>query len=104
MEIVLNSTLAGGVIMGAAADLINYPYHAMIAGWAIGVFSAVGYVYITPYLKKKIMLHDTCGVFNLHGVPGLMGGFVSAITCSRMAEDNFGKRYADYFPAGRTTA
>lgn len=103
MEIVLNSTLAGGVIMGAAADLINLPYHAMIAGWAIGAYSALGYAYVSPFLKKHIGLHDTCGVFNLHGIPGVMGGFVSAIATARPSITEFGERYGDYLPTGRST-
>ncbi len=82
MEIVLNATLAGGVVMGASADLIDKPYHSMIAGFVIGAVSALGYAYSNAFLKEKIGLHDTCGVFYLHGIPGLVGGFLSAICSS----------------------
>ena len=36
-----------------------------------------------------INLHDTCGVHNLHGMPGVIGGLVSAIVASR-GQINFG--------------
>jgi ammonium transporter Rh len=86
IEIILNSTLAGGVVMGAAADLIHYPFCAMIAGYCAGSISAIGYLYIGPFLKRKINLHDTCGVLNLHGIPGILGAFVAVIASNRWAK------------------
>jgi ammonium transporter Rh len=88
MEVVLNATLAGGVAMGAAADLIDFPFCSMIVGFVSGSVSALGFLYHGPYLKKTINLHDTCGVLNLHGIPGLIGGFVSAISAG-FAGNNF---------------
>jgi len=34
---------------------------------------------LTPKLLKCIGLYDTCGIHNLHGIPGLLGGIWSAI-------------------------
>lgn len=44
MEVLLNSTLAGGVMMGAAADMITVPGFAMLSGAIAGVVSALGYL------------------------------------------------------------
>jgi ammonium transporter Rh len=102
MEIVLNSTLAGGVAIGASADLINYPFGSMLVGFVVGIISALGYIYLQPWLKIKINLHDTCGVHNLHGMPGIIGGFVSAIAAG-FSGRNFGTGSAAYdhqFPEG----
>lgn len=88
MEVVLNSTLAGGVAIGAAADLINRPFGSMLVGFVTGSVSALGFIYYGPWLKKKINLHDTCGVHSLHGIPGIIGGFVSAIAAG-MSAHNF---------------
>ena len=100
MEIVLNASLAGGVAVGSACDIIVKPFGAMLAGFVTGVISSLGFAYLSKYLQKKINLHDTCGVLNLHGMPGLIGGFVSAIVASR-GEGNFGSQYSTYFKFGR---
>lgn len=34
---------------------------------------------LTPALESHIGLRDTCGVHNLHGMPGLLGGIVAAV-------------------------
>ena len=85
IEILLNATLAGGVVMGAPCDMINYPFCAMCVGFAVGLVSSFGFAVIGPFLKRKINLHDTCGVHNLHAMPGLLGGLIAAIAASKQA-------------------
>jgi len=75
-----NATLAGGVAVGSSADLVIDPAGALIIGFLGGTLSVVGYVFIQPFLEKKIGLHDTCGVHNLHGMPGVLGGLGGVIT------------------------
>lgn len=79
MEIVLNATLAGGVAVGSASDLVVTASIAMVIGGVAGILSACGYIYLTPALRKSAGLYDTCGVLNLHGLPGILGGIVGAI-------------------------
>jgi ammonium transporter Rh len=88
MEVLINATLAGGVVMGAACDLISNPGFAMIAGALAGAISALGFLKLNKVCKEKLMLHDTCGVLFLHGIPGTLGGFVSVI-CAAVALYNF---------------
>jgi len=100
MEIVLNASLAGGVAIGSACDIIVMPFGAMLAGFVTGIISSLGFAYLSKFLQRKISLHDTCGVLNLHGMPGLIGGIVSAIVASR-GEGNFGDQYSRIFKQGR---
>lgn len=79
MEIILNATLAGGVMMGAACDLITLPGFAMLAGAIAGAISAIGFLFLNKYCQEKLKLHDTCGVQWLHGVPGTLGAITSVI-------------------------
>lgn len=104
MEIVLNSSIAGGVAIGASADIIVMPFGAMLVGFVAGTVSAFGYGYLSKFLQNKIYLHDSCGVHNLHGMPGIIGGLTSAIIASR-GGDNFGDNYYNQFTEpGRTAS
>ena len=44
-------------------------------------------------MNKKLSIHDTCGVHNLHGMPGVMAGIVGAITAAMATQDEYGFRY-----------
>jgi ammonium transporter Rh len=79
MEDILNATLAGGVIMGCPADMIRAPAESIMIGFIAGIISTAGFNKLTTYLSEKEILHDTCGVLNLHGIPGMLGGLIGAI-------------------------
>ncbi len=59
--------------VGTVADKIINPFGAMIVGSVAGALSTVGFRFIKPVLQK-FKIHDTCGVNNLHGMPGLLAG------------------------------
>ncbi|SEN04408.1 ammonium transporter [Nitrosomonas marina] len=69
-----NAALAGGVAIGSICDVAN-PAGAFAIGLLAGTISVLGYRYLLPALETKFKLYDTCGVHNLHGMPGLLGGF-----------------------------
>jgi len=69
-----NATLAGGVAVGVAVDYEMGPFTALALGFGAGVLSTLGYAELD--LGRLIGLSDTCGVHNLHGMPGLLGGLV----------------------------
>ncbi|KAJ3442357.1 rh50 isoform b [Anaeramoeba flamelloides] len=83
-----NATLAGGVAVGSAANLYLTPGGAMGVGLFAGMISTIGFNYLTPLLENRTKLHDTCGVHNLHGMPGLIGGAVSAIVTAIGSHDH----------------
>ena len=53
------------------------------------MLSVVGYEYITPLLKK-LNWHDSWGVNNRHGMPGLMSGLLSALFAMIATEETYG--------------
>ena len=76
---VQNSTLAGGVAIGATARLALGPFVALLVGIIAGAVSVLGYFYSSPYLESKFGIYDTCGVANLHGYPSVLGGLASIL-------------------------
>lgn len=78
-----NATLAGGVVMGVAGDMDLGIHGAMLAGFASGAVSCLGYSQILPLLLK-LNIHDTCGVNNLHGMPGVMSAVVGIIAVAKL--------------------
>jgi ammonium transporter Rh len=66
------------------------PFGAMIIGTFAGMVSTLGYQYLLPFLKKKLSINDTCGVNNLHGMPGLISGFAGAIVASLATVADYG--------------
>ena len=74
------------------------PFGAMIIGTFAGFASTLGYQYLTPFLKRKLFINDTCGVNNLHGMPGLISGFVGAIVAGVATKNDYGgNAYALFF-------
>lgn len=76
IEDIANAALAGGVAIGSTCDMTT-PGYAMIIGIAAGALSVIGYSMIAPKLEKLIKGTDTCGINNLHGMPGILGGLVA---------------------------
>ncbi|MCI5499325.1 MAG: ammonium transporter [Clostridiales bacterium] len=80
IEDIANAALAGGVAIGSTCSTAN-PGFAMVIGICAGTLSTLGFAIIAPKVCKLIRGTDTCGVHNLHGMPGLLGGlFGIAIT------------------------
>jgi ammonium transporter Rh len=73
---IANASLAGGVAIGATVADVT-PGWSMLIGLVAGAISVVGYTFIQPKLQKLTGGVDTCGVHNLHGMPGLFGGLVA---------------------------
>eukprot|EP01066_Platyproteum_vivax_P003143 Platyproteum_vivax@DN1403_c0_g1_i1.p1 len=99
---VQNATLAGGVAVGTSADLMIGPGPALVIGVVAGVTSTLGFNLLSPLLKRKVGLLDTCGVLNLHGLPGFIGAVagIFAILGGTYNKSAYGSEYADIFLQG----
>lgn len=75
---IANATLAGGVAIGSTCVLASMPV-AILIGVLAGVLATVGYAVIQPKLQGFLKSIDTCGVTNLHGMPGLFGGIAAIV-------------------------
>ncbi|XP_017759249.1 PREDICTED: ammonium transporter Rh type A isoform X2 [Eufriesea mexicana] len=96
---VQNSTLAGGVAIGTAAGMMCTPVGALIVGALAGLLSVLGYKYLTPLIQKRLRIHDTCGVHNLHGMPGVLAGIFGALMAGIATESSYDYSLYEIFPA-----
>eukprot|EP00117_Sycon_ciliatum_P005122 scpid50210/ scgid9199/ Ammonium transporter Rh type B-B; Rhesus blood group family type B glycoprotein B len=96
---VQNATLAGGVAVGSTADFLIEPWGAMFLGSLAGLISVSGYVYLQPFLQKHLHLHDTCGVHNLHGMPGVLAALGSAVAVKVIDTSKYGNTLGKVLPA-----
>ncbi|XP_030743221.1 ammonium transporter Rh type C [Echinops telfairi] len=90
MEHIQNATLAGGVAVGTAAEMMLMPYGSLIVGFFSGIVSTLGFVYLTPFMETHMHIQDTCGIHSLHGMPGLIGGIVGAVTAATASSEVYG--------------
>jgi len=97
-----NASLAGGVAVGSSSDLVIGPFGAIIIGCVAGMLCVLGYVYVSDFLEKKLKLVDTCGVNNLHGMPGIMGGIGGAISAAMAGSSKYGGNITEIFEARDT--
>ena len=67
------------MVIGAPCSVIYRPGVAIMIGFTTGIISTLCIHHLTPKLLKCIGLYDTCGIHNLHGIPGLLGGIWSAV-------------------------
>ncbi len=96
-----NATLAGGVAVGSCADFMIQPWGAILIGYVGGMLSSYGFAHISTFLNEKIGLHDTCGIHNLHGMPGLFGAIVSGIAAAVVNDNRYnsdGANVEAFFP------
>jgi ammonium transporter Rh len=71
-----NAALAGGVAIGATCNVVSAPI-AFAIGAVAGALCVFGYAVVQPKLQNIFRIVDTCGVHNLHGMPGLLGGLAA---------------------------
>lgn len=100
MEDFENATLAGGVAIGSFADFRLNLGGALTVGTVAGTVSVLGFRYLGPFLRRKIGLKDTCGIHNLHGIPGLIGGVGSIIAARTASREAYGAEFDTIFPRG----
>jgi ammonium transporter Rh len=73
---IANAALAGGVAIGATCDHADH-LTALMIGLLAGAISTTGFAVLQERQKKLFRSVDTCGVTNLHGLPGIFGGLIA---------------------------
>ena len=82
---IANAALAGGVAIGAVCNVVSAPT-ALLIGTVAGALCVLGYAVIQAKIRNVFKVVDTCGVHNLHGMPGLLGGLVAILVIPGIAK------------------
>jgi len=100
------ATLAGGIAIAAATAQGTSPGGAMVVGAAAGIFSAIGYAFVTPFLENKFGLVDEAGVLSGNAFPGLLGGIAGIITTAIVTQQTtlYGQDPQVIYPDGHSQA
>lgn len=84
IEDMANATLAGAVAIGSSCAHTT-PKASLIVGFVVGILSVIGFAIIQPRVQRALKGIDTCGVHNLHGMPGIFGGLVAIAVAQNVA-------------------
>ncbi|NXU84004.1 RHBGB protein, partial [Xiphorhynchus elegans] len=95
-----NGSLAGGVVIGAVADMAMPPVAALALGSLSALACVLGFRFLTPLLGRKLSLLDQCGIHNLHGLPGTLGAAASAMAILVASKDTSGSHFSQLSPSG----
>jgi ammonium transporter Rh len=82
---IANAALAGGVAIGATCNAVQAPT-AFLIGAVAGALCVFGYAVVQARIKNVCKVVDTCGVHNLHGMPGLFGGLAAVVVIPGIAK------------------
>ncbi|KAJ1372702.1 hypothetical protein KIN20_034925 [Parelaphostrongylus tenuis] len=94
-----SSTLSGGVAIGSAANAVLYPSHAVAVAFVRASFPLLVMPgLVSPKLEKRFKLFDTCGVHNLHGIPGILAGIFSIVFALGYEPESYGKTLYHIYP------
>ncbi|XP_065516072.1 ammonium transporter Rh type B isoform X4 [Lathamus discolor] len=101
-----DATMAGAAVMGMAGEMLVTPFGALIAGVLAGLIPPLGFRFLTPFLRSRLQIQDTCGVHNVHGLPGVLGALLGTLLAAVATADAYGGRLELVFPllaqGGRT--
>ncbi|XP_054038734.1 ammonium transporter Rh type B [Rissa tridactyla] len=93
-----DATLAGAAVMGMAGEMLVTPFGALIAGFLAGLIPPLGFRFLTPVLRSRLKTQDTCGIHNVHGLPGILGTLLGTLLTALATADAYGGRLELVFP------
>uniref|UniRef100_H9H1H4 Ammonium transporter AmtB-like domain-containing protein n=1 Tax=Meleagris gallopavo TaxID=9103 RepID=H9H1H4_MELGA len=93
-----DATLASAAVMGMAGEMLSTPFGALTAGFLASQLSLLSSRFLSPILRSRLKTEDTCGVHNVHGLPGILGTFLGILLTALATADVYGDRLQLVFP------
>ena len=100
----------GAIIIGSMAGLFScYGYRVLqvdVQGFPWGLLSDIlffctelvvqqRFFFLQSGIQNVLNVHDSCGVHNLHGIPGVLSALLSVLFAGIASEKEYGERYID---------
>ncbi|KAK2525052.1 Rhbg [Columba guinea] len=93
-----DAALASTAVMGMPGEMLVTPFGALVAGFLAGLISLLGFRFLTPVLRSRLKIQDTCGVHNVHGLPGILGALLGTLLAALATADAYSGRLELVFP------
>ncbi|NWS77505.1 RHBGB protein, partial [Crotophaga sulcirostris] len=93
-----DAALSSMAMMGMAGEMLVTPFGALTAGFLAGLIPPLGFRFLTPIRCSKLKIQDTCGVHNVHGLPGILGALLGVLLTALTTADAYGGRLELVFP------
>ncbi|PKK17689.1 Rh family, B glycoprotein [Columba livia] len=87
-----DAALASTAVMGMPGEMLVTPFGALVAGFLAGLISLLGFRFLTPVLRSRLKIQDTCGVHNVHGLPGILGALLGTLLAALATADAYSGR------------
>lgn len=82
IEQIINAIFSGGVIIASFSHICAHYWAALLIGSLAGAITIIFHHFLKPLFVNKFKFFDSAGVIFVFGVPGILGGFLSAIFVS----------------------
>ena len=102
LEQILYGVLSGGIIISGCCTVCFYHWAAMILGTCSGAIAVVILALVKPYFIN-FGFRDTCNVILIHGIFGILGGFITPMFIRGLDTDNI-KEFQLFTDTGRKTS
>jgi hypothetical protein len=102
LEQILYGVLSGGIIISGCCTVCFYHWAAMILGTCSGAIAVVILALVKPYFIN-FGFRDTCNVILIHGIFGILGGFITPMFIRGLDTDNINEFHL-FTDTGRKTS
>lgn len=96
MKQILYGSFVGGVLISGCCSICEHHWAALLVGFLGGGIASFLISIVRPYLYKWGLQESSC-ILHVHGIPGILGGFLTAIFIGAKKEKD-GSNYWAYDP------
>ncbi|KAM8812066.1 LOW QUALITY PROTEIN: ammonium transporter Rh type B, partial [Rhynchonycteris naso] len=86
------------IVVGTSSEMMLTSLGALAAGFLDETVSTLGCKFFMPILESKFKVQDTCGIHNLHGMPGVLEALLEVLVAGLATHEAYGDGLQNVFP------